>query len=115
MREATIIMPVTRGNRQDPDGAGVGHLRHELPQAFGGYTEHGATGVWVDPDTGRHHADRNRVFTVTCANTGLDTLDSLRHLAREAGRAAQQVCVYLKGFDGEVELIYCQDKPAETL
>ena len=98
MREAQIIMP------RDCAQA-IAHLRTRLLDTFGGYTQHEATGAWRAPD-GKAHYDHHHVFTVADIATPYD-LNCLRAICRDIGREADQQCVYLRGFDGEVELVSC--------
>lgn len=107
MREAQIIMP--RDNSQ-----AIAHLRLRLLDIFGGYTQHEATGAWRAPD-GAVHYDNHLVFTVASDgilwnghNFWLGPREELRSICRDIGREAHQQCVYLRGFDGEVELVNCQ-------
>ena len=99
MREAQIIL-----SNVSPFATTA--LRVRLRDTFGGYTQHIASGVWRDPATNIVHDDINHVFTVAAELPDL-AMAKLREIAREAGRASNQVCVYLKGFDGEVEFVAC--------
>jgi hypothetical protein len=102
MREAQIIMP--RDNAQ-----AMARLRLRLLDAFGGYTQHDAIGAWRAPD-GKVRYDHLYVFTVACAEPPGRThllRDTCRDICRDIGREADQQCVYLRGFDGEVELVSC--------
>ena len=101
MREAQLIMP------RDCAQA-IAHLRTRLLDAFGGYTQHEATGAWRVQD-GKVLYDHHHVFTVA-SDQGNMTEDTatLRAICRNIGREADQQCVYLRGFDGEVELVPCQ-------
>ena len=106
MREAQLIMP------RDCAQA-IAHLRTRLLDAFGGYTQHEATGAWRAQD-GKVLYDHHHVFTVASdgvwndqGNMTEDTA-TLRAICRNIGREADQQCVYLRGFDGEVELVPCQ-------
>jgi len=102
MREATIILPFTM--TAEPHIL----LRKRLLATFGGYTEHEASGTWIDP-AGVEHRDRSLVFTIAVRERPFDcSYLNLTQFAREAGRLARQQCVYVRGFDGEVEFIDCQ-------
>ena len=101
MREAVIIMP-----RDNPQASA--HLRLLLLDRFGGYTQHEAAGAWRDP-AGKVLHDHHNVFTVACDVTFADVerMQQLRVIAAAAGREANQQCVYLRGFNGVVELVPC--------
>jgi len=97
MREASIILPHTMSH--EPHTA----MRHLLLTHFGGYTTHEVSGAWRDPDTGIVHNDQSTCFIVA-SNTGPNML---YHIAEECGKMAGQICVYVKGFDGEVTFVQC--------
>lgn len=97
MREAQIIMP--RDNAQ-----AIAHLRLRLLDTFGGYTQHEATGAWKAPD-GKVHYDHHHVFTIAYEHTSFEVV---RSIAREIGREADQQCVYVRNWFGEVELVACR-------
>ena len=105
MREAQIIMP------RDCAQA-IAHLRTRLLDTFGGYTQHEATGAWRAPD-GKVHYDHHHVFTVASDGVWNDQrtyqhgMNCLRAICRDIGREADQQCVYLRGFDGEVGFVDC--------
>ena len=100
MREASIILPHTMSH--EPHTA----MRHLLLTHFGGYTTHEVSGAWRDPDTGIVHNDQSTMFLIgadpTAANLAL-----LHFIAKECGNMAGQICVYVKGFDGEVQFVQC--------
>ena len=100
MREASIILPHA-GNRQSHD-----LLHGLLLQHFGGYTAQAVIGAWRDPATAIVHNDQSTMFLIgadpTAANLAL-----LHFIAKECGNMAGQICVYVKGFDGEVTFVQC--------
>lgn len=101
MREAVIVLPRVHKDATE-------YLRTELLEAFGGYTEHEADGVWRDPADRKVYVDHNSIFTIGADedNTGLDML-TIRNLAMFAGQKAGQISVYVRGFDGAVEFVNC--------
>jgi hypothetical protein len=82
-------------------------LQRHLLDYFGGYTEHHAIGAWRDPATGKVYHDNSAVFTVAVEATNASSMRALTHMAKTCGALAGQICVYVRGFDGEVELISC--------
>jgi hypothetical protein len=93
MREHTIIMPRDAGFACE-------WLRSRFLDAFGGYTEHEATGAWKDP-TGAVIYDHNSVFTVAAG----DRDDLMRSIAKMAGRIGEQQSVYYRDPLGDVHFI----------
>ena len=97
MREFTIILP------RDIPSAST-NLRTTLLDAFGGYTEHEATGAWRDEFTGKVYYDHNSVFTV---GAFVEHTAKIREIAAQAGREAKQESVYIRMPDGAVEFVKC--------
>lgn len=102
IRQATVILPCHL--------AATEQLRRDLLREFGGYTQSACTGAWRDPATGLTYEDVNSRFDVGVEDTPEIILDKLRSIARWAGQAADQQCVYLLAPSGEVEFVNC--KPA---
>jgi hypothetical protein len=101
MRQASIILPMARREATI-------QLQGDLLDQFGGFTKSAVTGQWHDPADGKIYTDVSHRFDVAVEPTAVN-LDKLRQIARRAGQAADQVCVYLATPSGEIEFIQCKD------
>ena len=98
MREAQIILPQTMTAQPAIE------LRKGLLALFGGYTEHEATGAWVDPATGKIYRDHSTVFSI--AGEQFQWAELLP-LIKRVGAMAKQICIYATDFESEVHFIDC--------
>lgn len=102
MREARIILPVNGNDGLSVEGAHK-YLKMSLASEFGGFSAIKADGGWVDND-GALQEEPVVIYDVAAPSGVLE--DKLLHdIARVAGREAGQICVYVKDFSGNVELI----------
>ena len=103
MRMASITLPLF-----DNHGMGIPEvheaLQDKLLDKFGGYSERKIVGAWRDPNSGRTYRDHNAVYDVAMEDT-LSARGDLRRIAREAGRAAEQLAVMVTQPSGEVEFL----------
>lgn len=101
MREASILLP-TRNN----DGMAVisAHaiVANALLDNFGGFTEESVRGQWLD--NGRVYSDESIRYTVAATDTP-DNRAKLEATARQACADAEQICLYVRGFDGIVQFV----------
>lgn len=102
MREAVIILP----DVTDSHGQSVrrSFVQPELMLAFGGYTTEQCRGAWVDPATNKTYRDENIRYTVAMDDTPINR-ENLRMIARRAGMRGNQITVYVRMPDGEVEFV----------
>lgn len=100
MKEGRIILPVN-GN----DGEPLTHqhfcLRIALIKAFNGFTETAGRGGWTNSKGAQVLED---VMVYDVAGYPSDNV-VLISIAKEVGAMAGQECVYVRDFDGRVELI----------
>ena len=96
LREARIVMPTLRGTGQlETSHTAHGELRHQLIEAFGGYTATDGTGGWFDGQ--ERHLETVMVYDVAIEAERDATWDTLFQIAMKAGHELGQQAVQLAG------------------
>jgi hypothetical protein len=79
-------------------------VQPELMLAFGGYSTSAIKGAWKDPATNKVYRDESTLYTIAMEDT-LVNRENLRTIARQACGRADQITVYVRMPDGEVEFV----------
>ena len=103
MREAVIILPCY-DNRNNPTTYAHAMLADGLMEDFGGFTEQNVTGRWKDADTGREYRDASILYTVA-ASANESNWKRFEARAIQACKDAEQIALYVRGFDGIARLV----------
>ena len=103
MRIAQLNLPVNLNNGAPADAAHA-YIAGSLAGIFGGFTSWDGQGAWND-NSGKLYAEPVRVYQVAyAADPDLRAADTLRMLARDFKRQADQIAVFII-IDGESEFI----------
>ena len=110
MKEARIILPLSGNEGQSVEQVHSA-LKRKLALEFGGFTAVPAFGGWVNPK-GELVEEAVYVYDIGCSDVPKRDADAaseaLVRIAKWACEAADQVCVYVKDFSGEVSLVYAR-------
>lgn len=80
------------------------NLELRLLRRFGGYTKVASEGAWIDPATGEIYREPGWIYDVALEDDA-EAWASLRGVAKFFCHEAEQICVYLRLPNGQVEFV----------
>lgn len=86
------------------------NLELRLLHRFGGFTKVASEGAWIDPATGKIYREPGWIYDVAIEDDA-EAWASLRDAAEIYCYEAEQLCVYLRLPNGQVEFV--EQKPAD--